>query len=83
LIENYGGQAPTIQDCKGWADMFGITFPVLADVGKTAWNLYKDSSYVPLIMIIDRKMVIQYKEPGYNETIAQTLENKIKELLSQ
>lgn len=36
-----------------------------------------------MILIIDRQMVIRYKDTGYDETIHQILVNKIEELLSQ
>ena len=49
-----------------WAQQYGLTFPVLDDSSYAVWNKYGDT-HIPLNIIIDRGMTIQYKKAGYNE----------------
>ena len=74
LIDNGVNQAM----CKSWADRWGLTFPVLSDSQRMVWNLYDDEGYIPLNLVIDQNMVIQYKSIGYRHF---NLNNKIRELL--
>ncbi len=50
-----------------WASQYKLTFPVLDDNSQTLWNIYGEG-YVPLNIILDRKMTIRYKEAGYDES---------------
>jgi len=49
-----------------WADEFGLTFPVLDDSDWALWDRY-DGTYIPLNLVLDRNMVIRYRDSGYDE----------------
>lgn len=83
LFEDYGGGPISQSACRAWAETYGLTFPVLADSEKKAWNMYDESNIVPLNIIISRTMVIEYKDVGYDENIKKLFEEKIEELLAQ
>ena len=53
-------------DAAEWADQFGISFPILDDNDRTIWDHY-EANYIPLNVILDRNMVIRYKDSGYDE----------------
>ena len=53
-------------DLQNWANTYGLTFPVLNDINRVAWNQYGER-YIPLNLVMDQKMVIRYKESGYDE----------------
>jgi len=78
LISDYQYNKPDAADCASWADRFGLTFPVLYDPDRVAWNLYNTEGYIPLNVILDRNMVIRYTETGYNEN---AIKNMIESLL--
>ena len=50
-----------------WANQYKLTFPVLGDNNETLWSIYGEG-YVPLNIILDRRMIIRYKQAGYNES---------------
>ena len=78
LIANVANQPCTQADLQTWANTYGLTFPVLNDVSRVAWNLYNTEGYIPLNIVMDQKLVIQYKDVGYDETaIVSTIENLI------
>lgn len=83
LFQDYGGSPATTSNCKTWANLYGLTFPVLADSDAEVWNLYDDSGYIPLNLIIDKEMVIQYKNPGYGDSTEEFFKQKIEELLAK
>lgn len=68
LIEDATGGQPDAADCAYWADTYGLTFPVLYDVNYSVWYLFNTTNYIPLNLIIDRNMIIRYKDTGYFET---------------
>lgn len=45
-------------------DTYDLTYPILLDTDLTAWNKYQATN-VPLNLIIDKDMVIQYRVTGY------------------
>jgi peroxiredoxin len=49
-----------------WASQYKLTFPVLDDSSNNIWNSYGEG-WVPLNIVLDRSMTIQYKEAGYDE----------------
>lgn len=53
-------------DTSDWATQFGLSFPILDDNSLTLWNRY-DGYYIPLNLILDRNMVIRYRESGFDE----------------
>ena len=77
---NQGGQ-PTWEDCREWADLFGITAPILADERQEAWALYDDTGFSPLSLIMDRNMIIRYKDTGYDTSVEQRFRAMIENLL--
>jgi len=80
IYGNEGGPA-TVEDCEEWADMFGLTHPILADTMQEVWHLYNDTGFTPLSLIIDRNMVIRYKDTGYNPTVENQFRAIIETLL--
>ncbi|HUX07799.1 MAG TPA: TlpA disulfide reductase family protein [Acidobacteriota bacterium] len=80
LIADYNNNQISQAGCRAWADTYGLTFPVLADVDRSAWNIYNDIGYVPLNIIIDRKMVIRHKFVGYDK---EYLESSVAELVAE
>ncbi len=54
-----------IEECKEWADYFGLSFPVLADTTEAVYDTYRlADSGRPLYVLIDRSMVVQYRGTG-------------------
>lgn len=65
-------------DTEKWAKDFGLTFPVLADLLWVAYKMFNEKGYIPLNVLMNRQLVIVYKDIGYNET---AIENKIVEII--
>ncbi|HUX07800.1 MAG TPA: TlpA disulfide reductase family protein [Acidobacteriota bacterium] len=80
LFQDYKNGAIDTSECKAWADMYGLTFPVLADVNETVYRAFAESPNVPLNIIIDRNLVIRYKVYSYNK---EELEAKVAELVAE
>jgi len=83
LIENYSGDAVATDDAKSWAQTYGLSFPVPADEQEKAWDLYDETDYIPLNLIIDKKMVIRYKDTGYDGDVRREVETLMLTLLNQ
>jgi peroxiredoxin len=72
LFQDYKGQGFQILTIlisgspATWANQYQLTFPVLDDNSETLWKIYGEG-YVPLNIVLDRKMIIRYKEAGYDE----------------
>ncbi len=64
--ENIGGDRATVEDCRDWADEYGITFPVLADIQGTVDQIYGMGA-LPVNVVIDRGFVVRYIFIGYDE----------------
>jgi len=45
--QNNQGAAPSTSDLEGWADTYGLTFPVLSDDGWGIMSRYEDDNYIP------------------------------------
>ena len=76
LIETAQGTAPTVDDCKGWADSYGITEPVLAGDrsmvdGSTpsSWSV----SGWPTFYFITDEMVLNTSLRGYSSAYIDML----------
>jgi hypothetical protein len=80
MIGNEGGP-PTVEDCREWADLFGISAPILADEIQEVWNLYDDMGFTPLTLIMDRNMIIRYKAVGYDSSVERQFRALIENLL--
>jgi peroxiredoxin len=52
---------------SAWAAQYGLTFPVLNDNAQAQWRIYGEGA-VPLNMVLDRNLIIRYKESGFNES---------------
>lgn len=65
LIEDYSGALPDQADAQSWAQTYALTFPVLTDSTNHVWDLYNDEGYIPLNLIMDRGLIIKYKDVGY------------------
>lgn len=76
LIENSAGEPPSQQDCKNWADMYGITEPVLRGdrslidpAGQEGWPL---TSW-PTFYFINDEMVLNTSLRGFSSTYIDML----------
>jgi peroxiredoxin len=49
-----------------WASEFGLTTPVVEDTTRSLWSLY-GGGWLPVNIVLDRTMVIRYKEIDYDE----------------
>ena len=78
LFQDYSGNQISIEDCKTWSETYGLTIPVLADINLQAWNQYDDEGYVPLNLVIDKNLIIRYKQTGFNPS---AIEQMIETLL--
>jgi len=57
-----------------WANEYKLTFPVLDDGSQRVWFIYGEG-WLPLNIILDRKMTIRYKQADYFESaIIDTIE---------
>jgi peroxiredoxin len=77
LFADYNGDPITTEACKGWADFYGHTFPILADFDEGVYGIYNEHNAIPLNLVIDRDFVIQYKATGFNETAIRTSIEKL------
>jgi peroxiredoxin len=50
-----------------WFNQYALSFPVLDDDLETLWGIYGEG-YIPLNIVLDRNMTIQYKTAGYTES---------------
>ncbi len=64
--------------CSGWAQTFGITYPMIDDSQGTGWNQF-GMGYIPHNVIIDHNNVVQYTDFGFDQT---TIVNTIQQLLT-
>jgi peroxiredoxin len=80
LFQDYQRNPITQDKCKAWAETYGLTFPVLADVEETVYHTFAENNNVPLNIIIDRKMEIRYKVHYYSK---EELEAKVAELVAE
>jgi peroxiredoxin len=53
-------------DPAEWAKEYGLSFPVLDDNSEAIWTQYGEG-YLPLNFVIDREMIIRYKEAGFDK----------------
>jgi hypothetical protein len=77
------GQPMLPEDCKSWAQTFGLTSPVLADALGGVWDPYlRDTSgySAPVSILIDRTGKIRWICNGYKPSLQET---KIKQLLAE
>ena len=58
----------TSYSCEGWANAFGITYPILdgGSSGGEAWELYGDG-YIPHNVVLDHNYEVLYTSSGYSE----------------
>ena len=52
LAENNESQSPTQEDLAGWAENYGLTFPVLSDAGWAVNNRYEQDNGIPTKILI-------------------------------
>lgn len=70
----------SMQRVKGWLKSHDITFPVYSDPTSQvsiSWGVYAP----PAVVILDREGVEVYRTMGYMSTYAETLDQKLDELL--
>ncbi len=64
--ETIGGERANVEDARGWADEYGITFPVMADTLGVVDQIYGMGA-LPVSVVIDRGFVIRNIFVGYDE----------------
>ena len=52
--------------CDGWANAFGITYPILDDDVNTIYPLF-GTGYIPHNIVIDGSGVVLYSQSGFNQ----------------
>ena len=53
--------------CTGWADAFGITYPIIdGDANSAAWDLY-GMGYIPHNVVLDHNMEVVYTSSGFDQ----------------
>ena len=52
--------------CEGWANAFGITYPILDDDVGTIYPLF-GTGYIPHNIVIDGSGVVLYSQSGFNQ----------------
>lgn len=52
--------------CEGWANAFGITYPILDDDVNTIYPLF-GTGYIPHNIVIDGSGVVLYSQSGFNQ----------------
>ncbi len=57
----------TSYSCEGWADAFGITYPILdgGSTGGEIWNAF-GNGYIPHNVVIDGDGVVLYSQSGFS-----------------
>jgi hypothetical protein len=50
--ENNESQTPSTDELKGWADQFGLTFPVVADEGWQINNRFEKDGGIPTQVLL-------------------------------
>lgn len=86
MLYNVNNQPMLPEDCKKWAQTFGLTTPVLADTFAGVWDPYLRDTHgysAPYTFLIDRTGKIRAIYAGYSPAIASTVEAKIKKLLAE
>jgi hypothetical protein len=64
--------------CSGWANAFGITYPILDDDNNTIYPLF-GTGYIPHNIVIDGHGVVLYSQSGFNQTaIIQTINEALE-----
>ena len=75
LVENTHGDNPTTEDLQRWAELYGLSHPVLgADrsiIDLSAEDGYPISAW-PTIVVIDREMTLYNGINGWNETVVRS-----------
>ena len=57
----------TSYSCEGWANTFGITYPILDDDNNTIYPLF-GTGYIPHNIIIDDHGAVLYSQSGFNQS---------------
>jgi peroxiredoxin len=64
--ETIGGDRASVEDARGWAEEYGITFPVMADIQGNVDQIYGMGA-LPVNVVIDRGFVVRNIFLGYDE----------------
>ena len=62
LVQDAGGGAPTVEDAAMWKDVFGLSYPILADVDGAFFQTYGHDTDVFVFYVIDRDGAIVWTE---------------------
>lgn len=81
ITENNQGGNPDLADVQWWANQFGLTFPVLVAANRVGIT-YGIPAY-PTNYIIDRNMVIRYKQAGWGGSVHDQMIAMIEALLDE
>ncbi len=55
-----------------WASEFNLSFPILDDNSRSLWSLF-DGYYIPLNLVIDRNMIIRFRDSGFDHHEVETI----------
>ena len=77
---NVQGQMITPAFIDSWIAEYGLTYPVLQDKNWFTYSKYTPDNYIPLNMILDKCLKIDYKASGFNEAVVKS---HIEALLAQ
>jgi len=86
LHQNYAGQPIRTSDCKTWAETYGLTFPVLAELFLGVyWPYYAFpiKVVIPNNVLIDRSGRIRWKKAGFLPGTWAQMEAKLQQLLAE
>ena len=54
--------------CTGWAETFGITYPIIdGDANTAAWDMY-GMGYIPHNVVLDHNMEVVYTSSGFSQS---------------
>ena len=64
IIQDADGSAPTVETVAAWAERFGLTIPVLADVDEAVKEDYRPLRGLPATFVLDAGGVITFSHNG-------------------
>ncbi len=78
LQEDLEGEPPDLEDLETWADLFGITSPILADGDKAGTGGAIEQGVYPAVLIIDRELrVAQRVSPPDDANVRAAIEAEL------
>jgi peroxiredoxin len=79
--QNAEGLTPDADDAQLFADVLGLSFPVLADSDGEFWPVWNPESVLPITIIIDADGEVVWNEAGGTSNI-EGIEEMVLSLLN-